>query len=195
MTRTQIKALSRKLFFTALDVARMLKIKPESAHVLCSRYVSSGRFVRLKKNFYVLDHKWDQYQDMEFFRLANFLQVPSYISCASALSFHGISTQVQQNWFESICVRRSLAYEVRGVVFRFFKVKTKLYFDYEKIDGMFMALPEKAFADACHLSVFSDYALDVDACDLSRLDHDALQRTAALFPVRTQRRLKELCGI
>lgn len=195
MTRKEIRHLSQKLYFTAQDVAQLLKIKPESAQVLCSRYVSAGHFVRLKKNFYVLDEKWDQYHRSDFYKLANHLQVPSYISCATALTFHGISTQVQQNWFDSVCGRRSVDYHIRGVVFRFLKIKAEYYFDFEKTSEMFMARPEKAFADACHLSVFSDYSLDVDACDLNRLNKDALKKVVSAFPARTQRLVMELCGI
>lgn len=195
MNRQQTRFLRRKLFFTSQDVAELLKIKSESAQVLCSRYVSAGLFVRLKKNFYVLDEKWDQYQASDFFGLANYLQVPSYISCATSLSFHGISTQVQQNWFDSVSKKRSIKYQVRGVVFRFFKVKTEYYFDFEKLQEIFMAGPEKAFIDACHLSIYSDYSLDVNACDLTRLNRDVLEKTVPIFPKQTQRLVADLCGI
>jgi len=73
--------------------------------VLCSRYVGRGLFVRVKKDFYVLEENWRRLSEKDLFRLANHLQVPSYVSLGSALSFYGVSTQVRRNRVESVALR------------------------------------------------------------------------------------------
>ena len=87
MNLPDLHELEKRLYFTAEDIASLLRIKSESAQVLCSRYAKRGIFVRLKNNFYVPENSWTRYENDDFFRLANFLQVPSYISCVCALEF------------------------------------------------------------------------------------------------------------
>lgn len=48
-----IKLLNEKLYFSSKDVADVLHIKEASARVLCTRYVKSGLFVRLKKKTFI----------------------------------------------------------------------------------------------------------------------------------------------
>jgi predicted transcriptional regulator of viral defense system len=110
MNYADLRELKTRLYFTADDVASLLQIKSESALVLCSRYTKRGLFVRVKNNFNVLEDNWNRYANEEFFQLANFLQVPSYLSCVSALSFHGVTTQVPRGWYESVSLKRSIRY-------------------------------------------------------------------------------------
>jgi len=107
--------LKEKLFFSTEDVANAAGGTGESANVLCSRYGKKGTFIKLKKNFYILEQIWERYTQLEFFKIANFLQVPSYISCMSALSYYGITTQIQRDWYESISLRRSAKFEAKGL--------------------------------------------------------------------------------
>ena len=60
--------LKDRLFFTVEDVADLQGIAITSAHVLCSRYVRRGIFIRVKKNFYVLERNWTHYGIREIFQ-------------------------------------------------------------------------------------------------------------------------------
>lgn len=91
--------LNKWLYFKTDDLADILGLKKESSKATCSRYVKRGIIMRLKKDFYILREKWDNLGREEFFKLANFLQVPSYISFMTALSFYEITTQVQGHFF------------------------------------------------------------------------------------------------
>ena len=62
------------------------------------RNARRGNFVRVKNNFYVLESNWAHYRNSHFYQISNFLQVPSYVSCMTALAFHNITTQVQRDW-------------------------------------------------------------------------------------------------
>ena len=190
MMISDIRTLQEKLYFTTEDVAQMLGIKPASAHVLCSRYVKKGLFIRLKKDFYVLQQTWERYRERDFFRIANHLQTPSYVSLGSALTLHGVTTQVQRNWIESVGLKRTVQFEASGTVFHYFKFGAPQYFGFVKEGNIFIATKEKAFVDVCHLSVYGEYALDWSACDLSVLDRKAVARISKVFPERTQRYIK-----
>ena len=192
---SDLRPLQEKLFFTAGDVASLLKIKSDSAQVLCSRYAKKGIFVRLKKNFYVLETNWNRYENEDYFRLANFLQVPSYISCMSALAYHGITTQVPRKWYESISLKRSIRYDAPAATFHYFRIKTSCYFGFVKINNLFIAEKEKAFLDACHLSVFGEYAADWNAMNTESLDRSILEKMMAVFPEKTKKYAREQCRI
>ena len=97
MKYSELKSLETRLYFTSQHVADVLGIKPSSAIVLCTRYVKKGLFIRLKKDFYVMKERWQRNSSSEFFQIANILQVPSYISLMTALSFYEITTQVQSS--------------------------------------------------------------------------------------------------
>jgi len=187
--------LKERLFFTAQDVARAYGITLPSAHVLCTRYVRQGVFIRLKKNFYVLERNWERYGNREFFKIGNFLQVPSYVSCMSALAFYGITTQVQRGWFENITTRRSAKIEAGGVLFLYHKVQPRLYFGFTKQDGVFIASPEKAFLDAAYLHSLGLYPLDWSSLNLDALDKRGLVALLEPFSPQVKERIGKECRI
>src|SRR3989338_9919290 len=119
MNTDVIIALNQRLFFRVEDIEALCHIKRASASVFCSRYLEKGLFIRLKRNMYVLSHRWPYLRQEDFFKIANYLQVPSYISCASALSYYGISTQIQPYYIESVAQKRSKRYEVKHTLFNY----------------------------------------------------------------------------
>ena len=195
MDPAKLKILEEKLFFSSGDVARVFQIQPGSAHVLCSRYVKRRVFVRLKNNFYVLANRWERYKREDFYRLSNFLQVPSYLSLLTVLSFYGITTQVPQGFFESVCLKRTAAFEAGGVTFNFMKIKNSYYFDFEKIDGIFMATKEKAFVDSAYLFSLGKYKLDLSAIDSKKMDNERIIKLIEVFPEKTIKIVRNLCKI
>jgi predicted transcriptional regulator of viral defense system len=195
MNREAWRSLKKNLFFTTEDVARKFGITRASAHVLCSRQVKNGSFIRLKKNFYVLEDRWPYLERQDLFVIANYLQVPSYLSCTTALVYHGLTTQVPRDWYESVSLKRSIQYSAGGVTFSYFKLKKDCYFGFTKIGPFFMAQKEKAFLDACHLCAHGRYALDWSALDKDRLDTGNLKALMKSFPYRTRSMVKKLCRI
>ena len=193
MNYSDLVKLQEKLYFSAEDVAVLLQIKIESAQVLCSRYTKQGIFIRLKKNFYVLENNWNRYETVDFYQLANFLQVPSYISCVSALAFYGITTQVPREWYESISLKRTIQYTAHGTAFYYFKIKSPYYFGFSKAGNTFIAKKEKAFLDACHLSVFGNYTADWSAMNTDALDKIVLDEMLKVFPDKTKSFVKSIC--
>jgi predicted transcriptional regulator of viral defense system len=191
----KIRKLKGKLFFTINDVSGIYNISQQSAWVLCSRYVKSGIFIRLKNNLYVLGMNWDNFSVDNFFRISNYIQVPSYVSFLTALSYYGISTQVQRNVFECVSLKRSKAIDIRDTTFAYYKLREKLYTGFVKEKNYFIAVPEKAFADAVYLSSLGRYSLDVSSLDTRKLNKKKLSGILKIFPKKTQNVGKEICKI
>ena len=192
MTYSQLLKIE-KPFFSLDDVAYALGIQPASAAVLCSRYVRKGLLVRLKRGLYARTEQLRNFSQQDLFRLANFLQVPSYISLTTALSYHGLTTQVQRGFFESISLKRTRKFEVDQFTFHYSKISLDLYKGYERIEGVFIALPEKALLDSFYLASLGRYSLDTSALDLSRLNNEVLENLSSSFPSRV-RTFMENCG-
>jgi len=190
-----LRKLSAKSYVSVTDVSGLLGIKQASARVLCNRYAKEGGLIRLKNNFYLTEQNWEQAGQPELFRIANFLQVPSYISFLTALSLYEVTTQLQQDFFESACLRRSRKIEARERVFVYYKLRKDLYFDFIRKDNIFIAAREKAFMDAVYLFSFGKYALDFGSLDTTRLDKKRLKVIMRKFPVKTRLIAERLCKI
>jgi predicted transcriptional regulator of viral defense system len=175
-----------ELFFSCADVAQILNIQENSAKVLCSRYVKSGVLIRIKRDLYVLRNRWEYFTEEENFQIANRIQIPSYISLTTALSYYGITTQLIQNTIESIAIKRTFRTLVETVDFRFYKVGSITYGGFEKRNGVFIATPEKALADALYLSSIGRYSLDFSAIEFSRIDFQSLDSLLSTFPDKTK---------
>lgn len=188
------RSLRGKLFFSTADVADLFDLTRTSAYVFCNRQVKNGRFIRLRKDFYVLEERRPYLDRSDFFVIANHLQVPSYLSCTTALVYHGLSTQAPRGWYESVALKRSIRYGGDDIAFSYFKLGKDFYFGFTKIGPFFMAEKEKAFLDACHLCAFGRYALDWSALDIDRLDKETLKTMMAPFPERTRGMVKRATG-
>ena len=183
-----------KPFFSLDDVAYALGIQPASAAVLCSRYVKKGLLVRLKRGLYARTEQVRNFGQLDLFRLANFLQVPSYISLTTALSYYGLTTQVQRGFFESISLKRTRKFEVAQFTFHYSKISTDLYKGFERVEGFFIALPEKALLDSLYLASLGRYSLDTSALALSKVNGEVLENLLLLFPSRVRTFMENCCG-
>ena len=174
-----------KPFFSHEDVANVLDIQPESAAVLCSRYVKKGLLTRLKRGLYARTETLRHMRQEDLFRIANFLQVPSYISLMTALSYYGISTQIQRGFFESISLKRTRTFDINEQHFSFIKIKPQLYREFVRRENIFIALPEKALLDSFYLASMGRYALDIHSLDVEKVDERALRDLSTIFPPKT----------
>ncbi len=180
-----------KTYFHLRDLARILNISPESARVTASRYVKSGLLIRLKRDLYVLSDKWPNFSPEEKFLFANLIQSPSYISLMTALSYYQISTQIQQNFIESIAIKRTKTVTIEDTVFTFSKIKPELYFGFVKSGTFFIAEPEKALLDAFYLMSLKRYTPDISSIDFTRFDAAKMDLLVKKFPVSVQKMVAE----
>ncbi len=176
-------------YFHVEDLARVLGVKPASARVIASRYVKAGLLLRLKRDMYVRADRWSFLSQEEKFQLANLLQSPSYISLLTALSWYEISTQIPQDYIESIALKRTKQIRVQNTVFQYLKIKKALYFGFVRHQQFFIAEPEKAFLDAMYLFSLGRYSLDLDAVDVNRLDWEKIKRWLPQFHPAVQKKV------
>jgi len=172
----------KNLYFAYQDVAKILSIAEDSARVLCTRYVKQKYFIRLKRNFYILKERWDSITSNQRMELANILQVPSYISLMTALSFYEYTTQVQQKFIESISLYRTFTKDIEGTIFNYSKIKKDLYFGFSKKNNIFIAFPEKAFIDSLYLSYLGKYNLDINSLNLEKIDRKSCENILKTYP-------------
>jgi len=179
-----------KPYFGYEDIARVLNISPNSAKVAASRYVKAGILIRIKRNLYVLFENWAIMSLEQKFTIANLIQVPSYISLMTALSYYEITTQLQQDYIESVGIRRTKDTTIEKTVFRYTKIKPELYFGFKRMRGFFIAEPEKAFVDALYLQSLGRRSIDTSSLDLDKLDWPRILEISKSFPKRTRRQVK-----
>jgi len=187
--------LNDKPYFSTSDLVEILKVKPASANVLAARYTKKGIFIRLKKDFYVLSQTWRNLGTEQLFRIANMLQVPSYISFMTTLSYYEVTTQVQQNFYESAAQKRSGSFNIKGAVFNYYKLQRKFYFDFNHLGDMFISTKEKAFIDAVYLFSFGKYRIDFNSIDMSKLDKRRIKEIVKVYPAKTLKIVERLCNI
>jgi predicted transcriptional regulator of viral defense system len=195
MRYPELRVLKNRLFFTPEDLGRLLNINTNSAKVFCTRYINKGLFVRLKRNLYVLSERWDGFSRDDLLRISNLLQVPSYVSFTTALSFYEVTTQVQRDFFECASLRRTIRYNIKGTTFNYYKIQKKCYFDFIKRGDIFIATQEKAFIDSVYLYSFGRYKLDFGAIEFERLNKERIKELSILYPERTRKLIKRLCRI
>ena len=175
----------KELYFTPKNIAKVLGISYASAVVSCSRYVKSGILLRIKRGLYALQERWRALVYPETFLIANILEVPSYISLTTALSFYEITTQIQRDFFESISLKRTKEINLGEKTFIFKKINQDLYRGFKRINGCFIATPEKALLDAIYLSSINKYSLDISALDIERIDKKKIKTLIKKYPRKT----------
>jgi len=188
MNYRKIRRLN-KLYFSYRDIARAFGISPGSSRVAATRLVKSGDITRVKRNFYVLSQRWNSSSLEDRFILANLLQVPSYISLMTALSYYEVTTQVQPDFIESVGYYRTKLVEVKGSSFNYSKINRKLYFGFAKVKGFFIASPEKAFLDAFYLKSLKKYNFDLTSIDPGKLNMGRIRLMAGKYPILTRKLL------
>ncbi len=189
----KLKELNRieKLYFGYEEIARVFGISPASAKVTASRYVRQGLLIRIKKNVYVQRAVWNAAGVADKFLLANLGQVPSYISLTTALEYYDATTQVLRNFVESVAIKRTKEINLNGSIFRYTKIASSLYFGFQKENGFFITIPEKALLDAFYLMSYGRYSLDISALDTTKFDREEIKRLSLKFPFKTRNLLKK----
>ncbi len=161
---------TQKLILSTRDIGKILSLSNDSAKVTTTRYTKSGLLIRIKKNFYITSQKFKSLKESELFQIANFIEVPSYVSLTSALSYYDITTQQLQSVIESISLKRTKIQTVNGIEFRYYKVKQSFYSGFFNSENFFIAEPEKALADSIYLTSLGKYSVDFEALDFKKLN-------------------------
>ena len=109
----------------------------------------------------------------------------------TALDYYRVTTQVQQDFLESICFKRTKEISLEGVMFNYTKINPRLYFGFVKTRDFFIATPEKAFLDALYLSSLGRYKFDETSVDYNKFNLNNLKKLAKKFPEIVQKMVKK----
>lgn len=184
---------TNKLTFTIDDLSSILSISKESAKVTASRYVKKNLLIRLKNNLYILSEKIGTLSETELFKLANLIQVPSYISFTTALSYYNISTQQLQGVIESAALKRTKSISVSNFKFYYILLKKDFYNSFILTNDFFIATPEKALADITYLVSMNRYQCDFESIDFNKIDKKKVTNIMALTNSKSINFWNNLC--
>jgi hypothetical protein len=91
-------------------------------------------------------------------------------------------------------VKRTRKFEVSKFTFNYVKIRSNLYKGFERMEDVFIALPEKALLDAFYLASFGRYSFDVSSLDLTKVDGKVLENLSFPFPPRVRKLMEQHCG-
>jgi len=157
-TKTISELVKTLPFFDFQDIAPVEKNRTYLAIIL-SRYIKSGKFIRLKKGFYTTKEYVDETQKNRSFSrylefLANVLYQPSYLSLEYVLSQHSLITEVAAN-FTSVTINKTKHFSNSLGRFFYHTVKNELFsgFNIEKEGNLTIlkATKTKALFDFLYL--------------------------------------------
>lgn len=169
-----------KPYFSPADLEKVLGQERPGLYVTLNRLVTYGVLTRLRRGVYQV-----ALRAPDFPRIANQLVYPSYLSFESALSRHGILSQVPYTLtFATPHRTRRLALGETVAEFRQFK--RELFFGYTLEGGLYVAEPEKAFLDQLYMVSRGLASLALAELDLSSLDPERARILAARFPAAVQ---------
>ncbi len=173
------------VFETALLLAG--DVDPARVRQQLSRWTASGKLYQLRRGLYALAPPFRKTEPHPFF-LAGRLVPGSYVSCFSALSYHGLIPE-RVPTVTSVTSGRPLLRETPFGTFEFKHLKVELLRGYRPVEVAagqvaMIATPEKAILDLVYLHPGADspaYLQELRLQNLEKLDPDALREMAHFF--------------
>lgn len=141
-----------------------------------SKFLARDRYLRRAERGLYYTRDADEYE------AASRMLFPSYVSLVSALRFHNLTEQIPRRIYVIGLRQHKTIQDLNGYVVEFIKVKKGLMYGYRKVDGTFVADPEKAVIDMLYLNRFIEYA--EEAVESGRMDRKKLERYSAMSGVK-----------
>ena len=146
-----------------------------------SRWVRSGKLIRLRRGFYVLPEKYRKIQLFEPY-MANQLKNPSYLSLEKALEFHGVIMEAV-HVHTSVTTKRPNSYKTAFGEFDYRHLKTPLFWGYLPVtlnkQTAYIATPEKALLDLVYLNRIKPNCGYIEGLRLQNLEKFSLKKLLA----------------
>lgn len=158
--------------------------KPADAHRQLSRWTAAGRLYQLRRGLYTLAPPFQKVKPHPFV-LANRMVNGSYVSCQSALAYHGLIPE-HVPVVTSVTGTRPARWDTPLGRFEYRHVKPALRWGYrftslDDRQGAFVATPEKGLLDLIYLRPGGDtsaYVRELRLQNFERLNLDELRRQA-----------------
>lgn len=175
-----------KAYFSFQDLLRISKQKPPVLRVTISRLIAQKKLIPLSKGIYQLSN-----QKIDLENIAQQIYFPSYLSLESALAKLGILNQKPYSLtFITTKKSKKIYLLEQEIIYR--QIKPDLFFGYQKIENLYLALPEKALLDQLYFISLGKASLDQDELNLNELSKTKFLKMSKKFPAPTQKLTKEL---
>jgi len=143
----KLEALGKPIFENS-DIAALLGVTRTNANKLATRLAASSFLVRLARGRWALSRRVNRLQVPEEL----VAPYPAYISLQTALYHHGVISQIPSVVY-AVSLARTRRFETALGVFSIHHVSADFFFGFERdMDGIAMAIPEKALLDMLYLS-------------------------------------------
>jgi len=175
-----------KPYYTISDLEKVTTLPRSSLYVAIKRWVAAGILQKVAQGIYLPMGKMVPLEN-----IAVQLYFPSYLSFESALAQYGILNLIPYS-ITFATTRKTRKYTLNGREIEFRQIAPPLYFGFEMKNGVFVALPEKAFLDEIYFVVRGRTSLDPDEIDLKKMSSKVLRDYSKRFPSNVQDYLKRI---
>lgn len=160
-------------------------VDPKDVILQLSRWTKAGRIYQIRRGLYALAPPYRKVKPHPFL-VANRMVRGSYVSCQSALEFHGLIPEHTPTVVSATTSRPGRWKTALGD-FEFRHIKTTLFSGYQSVEvgggqQAFVASPEKALLDLVYLQPGADdesYLNELRLKNFEKLDLGILQELAA----------------
>ena len=175
-----------KVCYTIADLEKITGLSRNSLYVALQRWIEGGVMERVGQGIYV-----PMGGSIALDNIAAQIYIPNYLSFESALARYGILNLVPYT-LTFATTRKTRKYTLQKQEVEFRQISPGLFFGYEMKNGIYIALPEKAFLDALYFSCKGRAVLDFDELDINKLSTRQLKLYAERFPDYVRKRLFEI---
>lgn len=165
-----------KGFFTTADLEKITGLSRNSLKVAIHRQVIKGVLTKIMRGLYQ-----SSFNPIDVTKIANQLYYPSYLSFESALSLHGILSQIPYSKIFAT-TRRSKKMILDATEVEFHQLDEKLFFGYQLVNGIYLAEPEKALLDQLYLAHRGKTTINIKELSLAKINKKKLEEYAKKFP-------------
>lgn len=183
-----LKLLQRvnKPFYTIADLEKITSLPRESLYVALQRWEGGGIIERVTQGVYV-----PMGSNISLENVAAQLYIPNYLSFESALAKYGVLNLIPYT-LTFATTRKTRRYTLRNQEIEFRQISAELFFGFEMKNGMYIALPEKAFLDEVYFVARGKTTLDFDEVDIKKLSSKTLKDYSKRFPAYVQRVIEKM---
>jgi len=173
-----IKTLQKinKPFYTIADLEKITSLPRNSLYVSLKRWESGGVIERVAQGIYI-----PMGGTISIENVAAQLYIPNYLSFEYALARYGVLNLVPYT-LTFATTRKTKNYLLQKKRVEFRQISPKLFFGFEMKNGIYIALPEKAFLDQIYFVVRGKATLDIDEVDIKKLSIKILKDYSKRFP-------------
>ena len=177
---------TNKSFYTIADLEKITSLPRDSLYVALRRWEGGGIVERVTQGIYV-----PMGSNISLENVAAQLYIPNYLSFESALAKYGVLNLIPYT-LTFATTRKTRKYALRKQEIEFRQISAELFFGFEMKNGIYIALPEKAFLDEIYFVARGKATLDFDEMDIKKLSIKTLKELSRKFPAYVRSYLSDI---